>query len=99
MGRPTRHHELNILASFAALTHVVDDDVNSLNIDTSTEDVSGNEDSLLESLELLESRDSGLPYQLRQTTCLVLLTARAGGAQSGCRSRGNCTLAAEHRAG
>jgi hypothetical protein len=50
MGRPTRHHELNILATFAASTHVVDDDVDSLNIDTSTEDVSGNEDSLLESL-------------------------------------------------
>lgn len=37
---------------------IVDDNVHSLNIDTSTKDVGSNEDSLLKSLELLESRDS-----------------------------------------
>lgn len=39
-------------------TYIVDDNVHSLDIDTSTKDVSSNEDSLLKSLELLESRDS-----------------------------------------
>jgi hypothetical protein len=38
--------------------HIVDNHVDSLNINTATKDVGGNEDSLLESLELLESGNS-----------------------------------------
>lgn len=37
---------------------VVDDDVDSLDVDTSAEDVSGDENTLLKGLELLESRNT-----------------------------------------
>ena len=39
-------------------THIVDDNVNSLDIDTSTENVGSDKYTFLESLELLESRDT-----------------------------------------
>jgi len=39
-------------------THVVDDDVDSLDIDTSTEDVGSDKYTFLESLELLEPGDT-----------------------------------------
>jgi hypothetical protein len=39
-------------------THVVDDDVDSLHIDTSSEDIGCNEDTLLERLERRVSADS-----------------------------------------
>jgi hypothetical protein len=41
-------------------THVVDDDINSLDIDTTTKDVGGDEDTLLEVLEHLVSVDSAI---------------------------------------
>jgi hypothetical protein len=39
--------------------HVVDDDVDTLDVDTTTEDVGSDQDTLLESLERRVSRDSG----------------------------------------
>jgi hypothetical protein len=39
-------------------THVVDDNIDSLNIDTSTENVGSDKYTFLESLELLEPRDT-----------------------------------------
>lgn len=41
-------------------THVVDDDINSLDIDTTTKDVGGDEDTLLEVLEHLVSVDPAM---------------------------------------
>jgi hypothetical protein len=41
-------------------THVVDDDVDTLDIDTSTENVGCDKDTLLECLELLEPGDTGM---------------------------------------
>jgi hypothetical protein len=39
-------------------THVVDDNVDTLDVDTTTEDVGGDENTLLECLELLESSNA-----------------------------------------
>ena len=41
-------------------THIVDDNVNSLDIDTTSKDVGSNQDSLLEVLEHLVSVDSAI---------------------------------------
>jgi hypothetical protein len=43
---------------------VVDDDVDTLDVDTTAEDVGGDEDTLLEGLELLEARDTGVSWSV-----------------------------------
>ena len=45
-------------------THVVDDDIDTLDVDTTPEDVGSDEDTLLERLELLEPVDTACQYTL-----------------------------------
>lgn len=57
---------------------IVDGQVDTLNINTSTEDISGDTDSLVEFLELLVTFDTIKPLDKGETNVEVVLTAPPG---------------------
>jgi hypothetical protein len=64
------------------LAHIVDDDVDALNIDTTTKDIGGDQDTLLEGLELLEPGDTERSAGSMTLLSVLQLTVRAGAGQS-----------------
>ena len=76
---------------------IVDDDIDALNIDTTSENVSSNHDALVKFLEGLVLRNTTIQSDhIREYLSLQLQTVPLESCRNECKSTGNCILKAAY---